>query len=392
MNFDVIIIGSGPAGGSCARALSKNNKRVLLIEKLKDFSINSYSSGGAPIEIMDRYELPHELVSSYWDSFALYSTKNHCQWNSTENKGVILDFEKLRKYLAEDAVAHGAELQMHASYLNHYEEKEKLHVEIKDHSTGLVKTIQTTILVDASGTDRAVLGANKNCQSIAATGIEYHVHVDKDLYDQYAKTLSFFLGHHWMPQGYAWVFPIEENRLKIGVVRFFAQEQIVPHHPSLNHYQDAMLSSILGNRKYTVEKRHGKTIVYSYGQKDLRLKKNILALGDSISTLNPLAAEGIRHAMESGELAAHCICSYLENKSTLKSYSSSIDKYCSLKWRACESVMHRIYGERKDQNIDLIVETFKKFSFEELLDLGFGYRYAKFAKFYLHNLYLKLFK
>jgi len=44
--FDVVVIGAGPAGGQTARSLAKKGVKVLLVEKYKDFSLNNFSSAG----------------------------------------------------------------------------------------------------------------------------------------------------------------------------------------------------------------------------------------------------------------------------------------------------------------------------------------------------------
>ena len=43
---------------------------------------------------------------------------------------------------------------------------------------------------------------------------------------------------------------------------------------------------------------------YIMGQKDPLYEDNVLAIGDAISTLNPMASEGIRHALFSGKISA----------------------------------------------------------------------------------------
>ena len=41
MSYDVIVIGAGPAGGQCARELAEKGKKVLLVDKAKNFAINN---------------------------------------------------------------------------------------------------------------------------------------------------------------------------------------------------------------------------------------------------------------------------------------------------------------------------------------------------------------
>lgn len=90
--YDVIIIGAGPAGGQCARELANKSCHVLLVEKSKDFSVNSYSSGGAPLEILENYSLPTSTVGSYWNKMHIHSSQDCYTWSAPKPMGVILDF------------------------------------------------------------------------------------------------------------------------------------------------------------------------------------------------------------------------------------------------------------------------------------------------------------
>src|SRR5262245_42647917 len=87
---DALIVGAGPAGGECARQMAAAGKSVMLVEKAKDFSINNYSSGGAPLEILSDYQLPNELFSTTWNRFSLYSSQDANHWSAPQPKGVVL--------------------------------------------------------------------------------------------------------------------------------------------------------------------------------------------------------------------------------------------------------------------------------------------------------------
>jgi digeranylgeranylglycerophospholipid reductase len=248
------------------------------------------------------------------------------------------------------------------------------------------------VLIDATGSERNVLQKKKYNKhlAMAATGIEYHVEVSSDLFSKYDQTLSFYIGHKWMPQGYAWIFPIKADQLKIGIVRYFSHETLVPHEPSMDYYINKLIENCFGSKCGKILEKHGKTIHYTYGQKDLLYHDNLIAIGDAISTLNPLGAEGIRHAMKSGTIAANQIVNFLENGNSFHDYSKAMKKYFGFKWKISELIMNTFYREKDDHRIDLYLKTFKHSSFEELLDLGFSYQLRKAIKFYLILNVLKL--
>jgi digeranylgeranylglycerophospholipid reductase len=392
--YDAVIVGAGPAGGQCARLLAKEKKKVLILEKAKDFNVNNYSSGGAPLSIMKTYQLPETIISTYWNKLNLHSSFDSQSWTSSNSRGVVLDFKKLRQFLTDEALENGAEIRLNCSYLHHSSRKDFTLVHLKENDQQTTETLQTRVLIDATGSERNVLAQKTydKSQALAATGIEYHIEVSSNMYQHYAHALSFFLGNQWMPQGYAWIFPISQNLLKIGVIRYFLHEQIVPHDPSLRHYLEQMIQKNFGLENVLIQAKHGKTLYYTYHQTDLHHRENVIAIGDAISTLNPLASEGIRHAMASADIASKCVLNYLDKNENFNFYPKKMRHYYGKKWVLSEALMQRIYREPNDQKLDLILQTFKKFSFQDLLDLAFEYHSLKALKFYIHYKVLCFFK
>ncbi|MBN9377987.1 MAG: hypothetical protein BGO14_00690 [Chlamydiales bacterium 38-26] len=383
-SYDAIVVGAGPAGGQCARELAKNGKKVLLVEKSKDFSVNNYSSGGAPAEMLGDYSLPRDVLGTMWNKIALFTSTQRHYWGDEKYAGVVFDFMKLRAFLAQEVTQQGSELLLDHSYHHHEVDHGKTYVYLRNmHKQDILK-VEAAVIVDATGAERKVLqnGKFEKKEAVAATGVEYLVEVKSEDYQRYAKTLSFFLGLKWMPQGYAWIFPMEENRLKIGVVRYFAHDMVVPHELSYRHYIERMLKECLqGDAK--ILDTHGKTMYYFEGQNEPRYEGNIVAIGDAISTLNPMASEGIRHAMYSGRMAARRIVDYLkgDNQSFFK-YSKEMDKYFGFRWKTSEYLMNCMYRETKDEQLERYAQSFKKLSFDEMLQFTFQYKLKTVAKFF----------
>jgi len=182
------------------------------------------------------------------------------------------------------------------------------------------------------------------------------------------------------------------NQLKVGVGRYFQNHTYVPHEKSYQQYLDQMIHECLDDKVTKILDRHGKTLVYTYGQKDLRVNGNVLGIGDAISTMNPLALEGVRHAMVSGRLAARQIIGYFNGTySTLNGYDKAITNYCGWRWRICELLANKIYRNPNDRHYDAILGSFKKLNFDELIELCFHYDWKKALRFYGRYLFLKIF-
>lgn len=389
--YEVIVIGAGPAGCQCARKLTQAGKKVLLVEKAKDFAANNYSSGGAPLNITQKYDLPEHIISTHWNQIGLYTSNNEHTWRSSKPTGVVLDFMKLRSFLTDEASKNGADVYLDCSYYGHEQKEGETLVHLRRHADTSPQSLLAEVIVDATGSERSVLanGAYDKTKAMAATGIEYHVEVDAKTYLHYGSALSFYIGQRWMPQGYAWIFPIKPNQLKIGVIRYFLHQHIVPHDPSIRQYLDNMMQQCFGSMKLPIHEKHGKTLFYTYGQKDKLFKDNVIAIGDSISTLNPLASEGIRHAMASADIASDHIVNFLERKQKFDAYPAALKNYFGMKWRLSEVIMNRLYREPNDHRLDLVLGAFKTLSMHELLELGFDYKFTKAAKFYANYTLLR---
>ncbi len=382
-SYEVTVIGTGPAGGQCARELSQQGFRVLLVDRAKSFLENNYSSGAAPLELMDKFQLPETVLGTYWNHFRIRSTQAQAIWTSSTPSGVIVDFDKLRAFLAAETERAGGEFHLGWQYQHHQQHDRFLEVFLKDLITGEVFSVSTTVLVDATGTERKVLASlPSKHRTVIATGIEYHIQVNPDVYQTYAHALNFFLGHHWMPQGYSWIFPMAGSQLKVGVIRYFQDQKYVPYEPSYKIYLQRMLD-LCGH--YEIEDRHGKTLYYTRGQKDVRHRGAVLAIGDAISSINPLGWEGIRHAMVSGRLAAQSIQKYLRQETNdFRSYDQSLRRYFGHKWLGAELFMHQLYKTKHDSFVDQSVQAFNLMNQKEILQVVFDYQFRYALKSYFY--------
>lgn len=391
--FDVVIIGAGPAGCQCARELSAANKKVLVIEKSKDFHTNNFSSGGAPMSMMRDFLLPDSIVGTHWNSLMIATSNDQHTWKGKNFSGVVCDFMKLRTFLIDEAKKFRTELRLYTTYIGHEKKQNNVtRIYLKNLDTHKDEIVETKVLVDATGVERKVLmdGDLPDKGTITATGIEYLMEVPAEDYQKYQKQLNFYFGLRWMPQGYAWIFPMEKNLVKVGVIRYFPHEKIVPYENSYHHYLDLFIQRHL-TPPFKILDKHGKTLFYLTGQKDLKSKDNVIAIGDAISTLNPLACEGIRHALFSGKIAAKHILDYLgETASSFKEYEKEIKRYCGYRWKISEALMNAIYKQKNDKNYDSMLQTFKSFTMDEILDFSFNYKLTKILKLYFHYGWLRL--
>jgi digeranylgeranylglycerophospholipid reductase len=378
--FDGVVVGGGPAGGQCARQLAQAGYRVLLIERYKDFSRNSFSSGGTPLETLEQFALPESVLGSFWDRLTIVTSNKEKTWQSQTVQGGVFDFAKLRDFLADQVKAHGGEVWMGCRYVQHCPQDDGLRVTIKDNLKQCTVEVNTRVLVDATGPARAITCAKGKPQPelVSGTGVEYLVRVDPETYARNANRLTFLLGHKWIPRGYSWIFPMDDQTLKVGAGSLNLAHRHVQRLEPLQHYIDLLISDYLQPQQIETLDIHGETLRYSLGLRDTYVEGRVIAIGDAVSTVNLLGGEGIRHAMVSAEVAAKHISAFLqEERLGFDHYQSEMHRIFLNKWKVSEKLGLKKYIQDSDALVDKVVTYLAPLSLEQVVDLLFYYRFER---------------
>ena len=383
-NFDVVIVGAGPAGGHCARILAKSGHKVLLAEQNDNFNKNDFSSAATPLETLSKFNLPESVIGSFWHKLTIETSKVSQSWESPESLGVVLNFAKFRAFLASEAEGFGGEVWLGYRYTRHSQAKGETTVEFKQLSDGQIIKVSTKVLVDATGFARAIMYEKENDKPdfLSGTGIEYLIEVEPEVYNKYSGELILFVGDKWMPKGYSWIFPMEPNRLKVGAARIFLDPKTVRHLSPLKKYIDLLIEEYLKSKNYKIIDKHGSMLKYSAGLKDIYCKDNIIAIGDTVSTVNFLGGEGIRHGMDGAEIAGKYIQSYLEGKiSDFRDYETEMHRKFDKKWNISERLAVRKYiDDVNDELTDKMISYLKYMKTEDVMDILFYYKFEKISR------------
>ena len=382
-SFDVVIVGAGPAGGQCARLLAQSGYKVLLAEQHEDFYQNDFSSAGTPIETLTQFDLPQDIVGSFWHKLVIVTTNVTRTWEAPKTLGVVLNFAKLREFLAKEVESSGGEVWMGCRYSQHSQKDSETLVDFKRRGTDKPLTVITKVLVDATGPLRAVMYDKESDKPpfLQGTGIEYLIEVAEEDYNKYSNALIFFLGHKWIPKGYSWIFPMEKNRLKVGAGYLKMEHQIVKHTEPLRYYIELLIKEYINTKEYKIVDIHGSTLKYSSGLNDIYYRNNIIAIGDAVSTVNFLGGEGIRHAMLSAEIACKYLENYLLNPSSgFGEYQKEMHKHFARQWNISEKMGIRRYLIDSDEKIDKGVAYLKALTAQDMMDILFYYKFERLSK------------
>jgi flavin-dependent dehydrogenase len=377
--YDVAVVGAGPAGGHLARLLAGRGLKILLLDRLVDLQANAFSSAGTVMETMTRFNLPDQVVGSEWRHMEVRSSREVHRWQGKASQGTVLDFGLLRRFLADASVQAGAHLALGCQVTGLAPEGATQRLLIRRGNERL--DVRARLLVDATGPARSLMRcvAAPAPEYLHGVGLEYLVEVPAEVWEGYRETLGFFLGSRWMPRGYSWIFPMQPGLLKVGAGRY------TPGKPSgqasLKPCIERLLGEILKLPAARVLDVHGGVLRYARGLQDPYAAGAVLAVGDAVSTLNPLGGEGIRHAMEGAEIALPFLLKELETPGLgFTGYPEAMQRRFRRIWLWSEELAARRYLQDSDDRLDRMVRFLAGRKLEFVVDILFGYNFVRAAR------------
>ena len=97
LNFDVVVVGGGPAGSSAARIAAENECTVALVEKEKEIAETVRTSGVTWISDIKKFKIPEDCYNSI-KKFSFCSPKNSVTISDNVAKAAVLDVRKTYRF------------------------------------------------------------------------------------------------------------------------------------------------------------------------------------------------------------------------------------------------------------------------------------------------------
>ncbi|HWR63458.1 MAG TPA: geranylgeranyl reductase family protein [Candidatus Thermoplasmatota archaeon] len=314
MNYDVIVVGAGPAGSTAAKNLAEKGIKVLLLDKAK-FPRDKPCGGGLPTRVQKRFPYIEPFIDSVSYGTTMYSSSLRYKCDLLREKPFVdmvlrKDFDYGLLSLAQKA---GATFLGGKSVIDVVVQKEKVSVMLEDG-----QTIETQMVIGSDGMHSVVAektNLSKKLEVICISLMQEQPLTSKQLTAFFTKKrlIYLFIKAHGIA-GYAWVFP-KKNTVNIGIGEFqSAVSKARPKIPLKETYEKFI--STLKEKKllpadFPVENLKGATLpIFPL---ENTCGDRVMLCGDAAGFINPITGEGIYYAMVSGKIAADVIAEGLKS-------------------------------------------------------------------------------
>lgn len=346
--FDVVIVGGGPAGLFSAYHIAKNGLSVVVLERKNE--IGSFVSCGEAVakEPFEMLITPRsEWISAPVKGAILHTPAGRKIRFDHPNAGYILERPLFERYLAQMAISQGSDI-LTQTYVLDIESENGLAKSIVAQSPFGKIVLSGRFFIGADGIASMIArfcGANPLHISEVYVCAQVLAFVEPIELGQ----LEFIIGSKYAPSGYAWIFPKGNKIANVGV-------GICPS--STDKKASTLLPELLDSRfsRWSVIQCRDGVVPSARRIKPLG-RGNVLLVGDAGRLTDPLSGGGIVSALTSAKLAAEAIvkCPDHQKETALFSY----DKMCQREIGKRLDFMHRIrniYMNLSDDELEYISE------------------------------------
>ena len=371
--YDIVVVGGGPAGSSAAWAAAKNGIKVALIEKESSIAETVRTSGVTWIQNIKEFGIPDDCFNPI-KNFSFCSPNNEVTISDSVPKAAVLDVRKTYRWLATEAEKEGVDIFIKTSINNVIKNDNGDIVGVTGTGPKGEIIFHSKIIIDATGFSSTIckaMGFATQWERFGA-GAEWEVkaeHVDSE-------TWWLMVGQQYSPAGYAWIFPLGDDIVRIGVGVGKPESNVDPTQ-RLKELMDTKLGPIKKLGKITpIEFHYG--LIPNDGLSRKTVFNNLILVGDSAGQANPLVLEGIRYAIKfgrvAGKVSADCIKSGNTDRDALLPYEENWRKAIESKIKSASKIQDRwidLSDEEWDKELDIISEL-KSDEFLDFIKADFG--------------------
>jgi digeranylgeranylglycerophospholipid reductase len=364
--FDIAVVGGGPAGLSAAYSAAKGGAKVILFEKEESIAHSIRTSGVTWISEMERIGIPSKFYNPI-RNYRFVSPSNDVLITGNDSRSCVLDIRGTYQHLAFLAAKQGVQLMVKSNVIDVIKDGHRV-AGVKASTPKGRLIVRSTLVIDASGFSTSV----GRKAGVAGQWKRYGVGAEYECYcdDIDSTTWVLMVGQKYSDAGYAWVFPLSANRVRIGVGVGRPESNAEPLEKLHKIIEKRLkpLDALREGKIQPLELHYG--FIPNEGMRSTSIADGLIMVGDSAGQSNPLVLEGIRYAIEFGRLAGKVGADSLSlnsNRESLLEYERSWKAKAESKIRSALKVQMRWVG-LTDEEWDKEIEILRDMTVQEFLD------------------------
>ncbi len=306
-DYDVVVVGAGPAGSMTAKWAAKGGARVLMVEKRQEIGspvrcgegISKAWLNGVGVKL-DSKSVAREVKGARIvapNGKAFYLSEKM----AGNEVGIVIDRVFFDKLLAKDAVKAGSDLMLKTSAVKLLRSGEKV-VGVRVKSFGQTRDIKAGCVVGADGYESQVgrwAGIDTtlaprditSCFQYRLTNIKHE-----------ADYCEFVLGSK-APGGYIWVFPKDEETANVGIGMQLTK---LKNPGDVKKHLDKFIEGDPRLRKgRPLELVSGAVSICA--PIDKTVGNGVLLVGDAARQIDPITGGGISNSCKAGKVAGEVL-------------------------------------------------------------------------------------
>lgn len=304
--YDIVVVGAGPAGCTASWFIAKKEFSVLLVEKKRKVGSPVTCAEALRNDTRNIIPLPDYIIDHQLSNEVIY--RNDVKISENKITGLMVNRAELDRYLASKAVSEGAELSIGTTFKKFKKDGGKVVVSMKKH--GKIKDVKCKILIGADGFGSRVAKMARLKSELQSSdyAVTYQYYMSNILTEE--DTAYFFFHIPYISEGYAWIFPKRSGTANVGlgmrshqeispreVLNLFLNENPVAHSKCQN-------ACPLGQSASSV---------YTGGPHKRIVDDHLMVIGEAAGHVHPWTGEGNYFAILGGKIVSE-VCRKAFNK------------------------------------------------------------------------------
>ncbi|HUV80256.1 MAG TPA: NAD(P)/FAD-dependent oxidoreductase [Candidatus Bathyarchaeia archaeon] len=365
LNYDVVVVGGGPAGCMAAKYAAKAGASTLIIEEDAAIGEPVQCAGLISTRALEESELRNRnsFINCEIKRAVVHSPSYELTLESPAQRAFAISRNIFDLELAKAAQKEGANIILDSKVKTVRKRDGEKKLTITTATTNGAKEIRAGVVIGADGVKSTVAqlaGLNVVRSSLSCAQIEG----DYEIEDTFAE---IFVGKTIAPGFFAWTIPLgAENRARIGLCidrRFsthsnpllFLKRNLAEHPVMVKKYKGTIFSRTAGKIPIPVnaglQGRRHKTV-------KMDKETGILLVGDAAAQIKPITGGGVYYGMRCGKIAGE-----IAAQACLRGDMKVLKDY-ERRWRneigneiAFGLKVHRLRCVMSDRDFDTIVHT-----------------------------------